>query len=210
MDRNKQFQNVEELGIWYDEIINIYEAAFWIHYRFLNKEIENWVDAVNDEDLMPRVIYFVNTEHMSIVLSELLLTIEVLLKAELVRYGLRKTEVTNGGHGIIGLLDRMKSADKRCLEISKMFEQYRDELAKADNGKAFVNTRYIDWEKYQLNDESAFIIKELVIILDNVYERFYGDFDIERLLYLSMDASFGGNDFSDDEIERLRRLGLWD
>lgn len=38
INRDEQFNKEDGLFTWYDEIINIYEAAFWGHYRILNNQ----------------------------------------------------------------------------------------------------------------------------------------------------------------------------
>ena len=86
-DRNKQFEIVEGLFTWYDDIMNHYEASFWVHYHILDRIINIWIEEVENNSDIPRVMYFVNTEYMSMVLCELLLTVETLFKAELVKAG---------------------------------------------------------------------------------------------------------------------------
>lgn len=212
INRDEQFEQVEGLFTWYDEIVSTYEAAFWVHYRILNKHIETWMAAINDEDIMPRVLYFVNTEYMSMVFTELLLNLEVLFKAELVRAGFSKQDLRNvshGGHGLADLLDKMENAkDDRCKQIGKMFDNCIDIIKRADDKKAFINARYIDWEKYQPDMDSASEIKKIVKALDNVYKGYYGSFDIEHLLYLGMEVGFGESNFTNDEERRLTNCGL--
>lgn len=48
----------------------------------------------------------------------------------------------------------------------------------------------------------------IVKVLDDVYNKYYNDFNIERLLYLGMDASFGDSELTNDEQRRLKNLGL--
>ncbi len=83
MDREKQFENVVDMFTWYDDIFNPYEVAFWVHYQLLNKDIEIWINEIMRDDISPRESYFINTVYMSMVLCELLLTVEILFKAEL-------------------------------------------------------------------------------------------------------------------------------
>ncbi len=211
MDREKQFEQLEGLLTWYDEIINIYEAAFWVHYRILNNIIELWVNAVeksNSQDAA-RVTYYVNTEYMSIAYSEMLLTIEVLLKAELIRAGLGKKEVLDMQHKIVKILDSMRtSGDGRCLSIAQKFDGCILDLKDADDKNAFVNARYIDYEKCVLNNETAEKIRKIITILDEVYKEYYSEFDIEHLLYLSMNVSLGLSDMTDDDKRRLSNLDI--
>lgn len=212
INRDEQFNKVDGLFTWYDEIINIYEAAFWVHYRILNNHIETWISAISDEDIMPRMLYFVNTEYMSMVFAELLLTLEVLFKAELIRSGLGITDVKNvshGGHGIIDLLNKMDEVkDDRCNHIAKMFDNCKKDLKYADDKKVFVYARYIDWDRFQLDEQSALIIKKIVKVLDKVYMDYYEFINIEHLLYLGMEAGFGESDFTEDEVWRLKKLDL--
>ncbi len=156
MEREKQFQSVEGLITWYDEIMNHYEAAFWIHYRMLNEAIKTWVKEVDDNSDLPRVMYFVHTEYMSMVFSEMLLTIEVLFKAELTRCKTNKRY----GHCIVPMLDEMMTTDdNRCNSIAKEFEKFREVFDKTDSNKSFVNVRYIDYDKVMLDIDTASTIK---------------------------------------------------
>lgn len=208
IDRKKQFENVEGLLTWYDEIMSNYEAAFWIHYHMLNRDIEVWVEMVRENSEIPRVTYFVNTEYMSMVFCELLIAVETLFKAEITRCGINPRA---SGHKIIKLMDQLKLiGEDRGKQISQKFEGCRDIFAKTDDINAFANMRYIEYDHTMLNDDSALEIRKVVMILDEVYSEFYSNFDIEKLLYLGMMASVEYSNYSDDEIRRLEDLGLLD
>ena len=203
--RDKQFENVEGLFTWYDDIMSNYEAAFWVHYRILCRVIEVWIEEVKNNSDIPRVTYFVNTEYMSMVLCELLLTIETLFKAELSRAG---GEV-NKTHRMIELMDKMVlSGNDRCATISEKFDFCRDFLSRTDADNAFVNVRYLDSRKVILDSEVASDIKKLVIALDEVYKEFYSDFSISKLLYLGMMFDEDDENLSEDEKRRLKNVGL--
>ncbi len=203
--RDKQFENVEDLFTWYDDIMSNYEAAFWVHYRILCHVIEVWIEEVKSNNDIPRVTYFVNTEYMSMVLCELLLTVETLFKAELSRIG----QGVNKNHKLIELMDSMTlSGNDRCVAISARFASCRDFLSITDDNNAFVNTRYLDSRKVLLDSDVASEIKKLVIVLDEVYSEFYSDFNISKLLYLGMMFDEDDENLSDDEKRRLRKLGL--
>lgn len=205
LDRDKQFEEVEDLFTWYDSVMGNYEAAFWVHYRILCRTIEIWIDEVKKNQLLARVTYFVNTEYMSIVLCELLLTTEVLLKAELIKAGCQDNLKT---HNLIKLLDKMESInDDRCLKISKRFDACRNFFSMTDMDNLFINVRYLEYDRAALGSDTASNIKKVVSILDDIQHKYYSDFNIERLLYLGMQVD-DHYDLSEDERRRLRNLGL--
>jgi len=59
-----------------------------------------------------------------------------------------------------------------------------------------------------LDEQSALIIKKIVKVLDKVYMDYYEFLNIENLLYLGMETGFGESDFKEDEVRRLKKLGL--
>ncbi len=158
MDRYKQFECLEGTFTWYDEIMSKYEAALWVHYRMLCKMIDIWIDEVKRNEEPPRVMYFIHTEYMSMVLSELLLTVEILLKAEVVRAGCPEHELRN--HTLLYLLDKLTSFDSdRCVSISKLFDSCRCFFDMMDKNNTFVNVRYIDYDKVILDSDVVFDIR---------------------------------------------------
>ena len=58
-------------------------------------------------------------------------------------------------------------------------------------------------DRFQLDEQSALIIKKIVKVLDKVYMDYYEFINIEHLLYLGMEAGFGESDFTEDEVRRL-------
>lgn len=202
VDRDRQFAEIENLFTWYDEIIDNYEAAFWVHYHILCKTIDIWITEVKKNSFLARVTYFVNTEYMSMVLCELLLTAEILFKAELIRAGYSERLIT---HSLIKLLKIMISInDDRCRAIYNNFEKCKKFFYITDRDNSFVNVRYMDGRS-TLNSSTATEIKKVVSVLDDVYCKYY-DFNIERLLYIGMNVDC--EILSEDEKRRLKRLNL--
>ena len=204
LNREEQFNRIEGLITWYDEIMNHYEAAFWVHYRMLCNAIDTWIQEVEANGFAARVAYFIHTEYMSMVLCELLLTCETLFKAELAKAGytgnLKK-------HKLIDLLGQMSmSNDIRCMSVADRFDSCKAFFTSTDNDNSFVNARYLDYDKPLLDENTASSIKGVVLVLDDVYEEFYLDINLEHLLYLSM--SYDDENLSDDDKRRLSNLGL--
>lgn len=206
MNRDQQFKNMEGLLTWYDDIMSHYEAAFWVHYQMLNNDIEIWNKAIINDNNPPRVIYFINTEYMSMVYSELLITIETLFKAELSRLEKGAIKFT---HKLIELMDEMLvTNDERCISIRNKFSDCIDILSETDDRNAFVNLRYVDYDRFILDSETATKIKKLINRIDEVYTEYYFDFDIARLLYLGMEDSMGDSDLSEGEKRRIKNLDI--
>lgn len=203
--RNRDFERMEGLPVWYDEIMYSFEAAFLVHYEILDNMIAAWREEVVANNDAARTTYFVNTVYMSTVLTEMLLVVELLMKAELSRAEVKPPRV----HKLKDLMDLMKKTnDSRCIKIEKCFEQFMEFLCDTDKRNAFVNARYIDYSLYSMDNDCCTMIRLIISVIDDVYEEFYSDIDITKLLYLGMDCDEAIDELTEDEKKRLKKAGV--
>lgn len=169
-------EDLESLFVWEEPRASNFFNAFISNCRLLDILIYSIHEVVEEEEL-PRVTYFKYTQNLSLAYVQLSITIECLLKM-LIDEADCKVEHT---YKLLELIDEVLLIDnEKAKEICALLLKHKDMLQYFDDNKVFINYRYAD----NLNNlESVEIIKDLILVVDDSYEKYYVWFDYIDLTY---------------------------
>lgn len=167
MTRKEQKEELESFFIWQEDSIKHFHAAFLAHYHILNTMINGAVKCM--EDNMPRVAYFLYTEYLYSLYSEMCLTTECLLKAIIESEGIAPQK-THQLHELLDVVAGINSEDAKA--ICSILSKHRNYLESLSKENMFVNARYMEADSGQLQD-GLNALWELLNDIDTVaYEYF--------------------------------------
>lgn len=169
-------EKLEDLVIWEEPDASNYFNAFLSNYRVLDCMLEK-MNLDFDSIELPRVAYFIYTQDISLIYAQLSITIECLLKMIIFEngYSVKRT------HKLVELLEEVgKLNDNTAKEISKMLGEVREVLSFFDDENIFVNYRYGNNRDVL---EPIGTLKEIIGVLDNIYEHHFEKFNFIDLTY---------------------------
>ena len=106
MNRDEQFEILENMFTWEIEEVGHFTIAFFAHYQLMNNMIDNCAERFKTIDI-PRVDYLIYKEHIYAIYAELCVVIETLLKSLLEENGYVESEIRKNGHNLNALLDEI-------------------------------------------------------------------------------------------------------
>lgn len=172
-------EDLENLFVWEEPAASNFFNAFISNYRLLDILIYRIHELVKEEEL-PRVAYFKYTQNLSLVYAQLSITIECLLKM-LISEANHKVEYT---HKLLELIDEALLIDnEKAKEICVLLLKQKDTLQYFDDNRVFINYRYADNQNIL---EPVEKIKDLILVVDDIFKKYYVGFDYIDLTYGSM------------------------
>ena len=189
MNRNEQFEVLENLFTWDIEEVGHFTIAFFAHYQLLNDMVEKCAERFKQINT-PRVDYLLYKEHIYAIYSELCVTIETLMKLlleENAKYYNEKEYTIEYISSLVGVknvgemkeyVEGKKEPDEDIKQrFVDVFGVNRDwmlynqgDYPFASNLEKFMNGAKIFDNKPMdiLRNEKLFAIKEFIIVFPNV------------------------------------------
>ena len=135
------------------------------------------------EENMPRLAYYLHTEYLYLIYSELCLTIECLIKHMLDDNGYDNEVIRRKGHDLIELLKELaKLNDEKSKGIYGALSKHDILIEELSNTKMFINARYMDIDPDLLRDKLS-DLWSLLIDVDKIAEKFYEGGELLNLVY---------------------------
>lgn len=182
MTREEQFKQLENLFTLDIEGMGHFTVAFFGHYELLNNIIDKCVERFKIINI-PRVDYFIYNEYVCVLYTQLSITIECLIKSILEENGYTENNIIKKGHKLLELLNELQNINKeKSNSIVSLLQKHHNVLNYFDSNNLFVNTRYMTYDS-KVSLEHINFIKELILDLDTIYDKYYKNLDLEKLLY---------------------------
>lgn len=182
VNRNEQFEVLENLFTWDIEEVGHFTIAFFAHYQLLNDMVEKCAERFKQINT-PRVDYLFYKEHIYAIYSELCVTIETLMKSLLEENGYNEIEIRQKGHNLKNLLNKLESIDtEKTNDIRTVLKKHQGIINYFVSSNIFVDTRYMTF-KEEVSLLHINKIRGLIIDLDSIYEKYYKNFDWEGIVY---------------------------
>lgn len=181
MKRNEQFEILEDLFTWDIEEVGHFTTAFLAHYQLLDDMLEKCAERFRHINT-PRVDYLLYKEHIYVIYSELCVTLETLMKS-LLEENYNETVIRQKGHNLNSLLNELDNLDnEKTKNIRTILKNHQDIIDYFVSNNIFVDTRYMTF-KEDVSLLHINKIKDLIIDLDFIYEKYYKNIDWESIVY---------------------------
>ena len=182
MNRDEQFEILENMFTWEIEEVGHFTIAFFAHYQLMNNMIDNCAERFKTIDI-PRVDYLIYKEHIYAIYAELCVVIETLLKSLLEENGYVESEIRKNGHNLNALLDEVVNIDVPKINVIRQrMKSHQSVIDYFVNNNIFVDARYMSY-KEELSLMHIDMIRGLIMDLDFIYEKYYKNYDWVNILY---------------------------
>ena len=182
MNRDEQFEILENLFTWEIEEVGHFTIAFFSHYQLLNNMIEKCAERFKTIDI-PRVDYLIYKEHIYVIYAELCVAIETLLKSLLEENGYVESEIRKQGHNLNSLLGEITNIDvPKVIEIRERIQTHQSVIDYIVNNNIFVDARYMSY-KEELSLMHIDMIRGIITDLDYIYEKYYKYYEWVNIVY---------------------------
>lgn len=177
MTRQEQREEFESYFIWTEDAIKHFHAAFLAHYHILNTTINGALKLMDEN--MPRLAYFLYTEYLYSVYTEICLTTECLFKAIMESNGFDQKTIMSKKHNLLALLNEVSSIkDEKAKAICGIMEKHRVFLEQLSKDNVFVNARYMESDPAKLQEN----LESLWSLLSDIDKIAFEFFDSGKLI----------------------------
>lgn len=184
MNREQQFEVFKDLFTWEEEFLGHYKFSFMAHYRILNDMLNNCAERFKTIGI-PRVDYFLYTEYVYLIYSELGIVLECLFKSLLEESGYNDSSIRKSGHDLTALLQELSAcASPKNHDVYNSLCEHKNIMEYYKNEKVFVDARYMEHKE----DVALFHLEKiwpLILEIDSIYKKYYATLNIVDLVYPS-------------------------
>lgn len=185
MNRDEQFEILENMFTWSIDEVGHFTIAFYAHYQLLDNMLDNCAERFKEIEI-PRVDYLIYNEHIYTIYTELCVTIETLLKSLLEECNYSEAEIRKKRHDINALLVELGDVDMpKINEIRERLQTHQDVIDYLVNNNIFVDARYMSY-KEDVSLLHINKIKGLITDIDLIYEKYYRNYNWVDIVYPDM------------------------
>ncbi len=181
MTRQEQKEELESYCIWTEVEIKHFHAAFLAHYHILNSMINDALKLMDDN--MPRLAYFLYTEYLHTIYTEMCLTTECMFKAIMEANGYDQKGIVSRKHNLLLLFDEVSNInDEKAKAICCIMGRHRLFLEQLSKDNVFVNSRYMESDPVKLQDNLVHLWS-LLSDIDKIAFEFFESGDLISIVY---------------------------
>lgn len=182
MERNEQFEILENMFTWDVAEVGHFTIAFYAHYHLLNNMLESCAERF-EEIGIPRFDYMIYNEYIYAIYTELCVTIETLLKSLMEENRYDEAEIRKKGHNLNSLLIELSKINiAKVNDIRQRIQSHQEVIDYLVNNNIFVDARYMSY-KEDVSLMHINKIKPLIIDMDLMYEKYYKYYNWIDILY---------------------------